>query len=721
MWQATGLLTKVSPEHADSVNELAQSTMRSLLTVMGIAYLAWFLAKTGVASIDFVTRIVPVTIVLLLTWVATTKLLAKHFYAACASWHLGLMLAITLAIYVFELPQIGFFYALLPLTCMVVMGRPSGLVMLCCIVGASLWLSTDAAHGILPQSYATQLIAAAVVSSIVGWASSRAFGTLTHWSLFALRTAQENVEETRARRAELARVLKDLDQAYYRLGRANASLTAAWRAAEESERARAEFATNLSHELRTPLNLVIGFSEMVLTAPESYGGQEIPGVYRSDLTAIWRSARHLLAMVNDVLDLARIDALKVGLVKEEIRIDDLVREAIDMVSEYVTSKGLDLRYETEDAVPSLWIDRLRIRQVLLNLLVNAARFTESGSITVMARTDGDEAVIRVTDTGRGIPSDDLPGLFEQFESVEESPIEGWSSGTGLGLPISKRLVELHQGRMGVESTYLSGTTIWFTLPLGGPSAEGPKLSRAARPRPTRRLGAAERIVVSCYRDPRAGAALTRYLSGYRVIPVTTIQQAIETAAEMEAVALVTDMRQIPADPDNLFCVTCDLPTMQDAAHAIGAQDYLVKPVSHDELWNAIERLGRPVARALVADDDPDVVRLFRRMLRTNLSARDCLEAYDGQEALGIIRSEHPDVVLLDLAMPHLNGQQVIAEMAAESDLADIAVIVVSARGEQGLDMRLRRPLEIRHPQGLRVGEAVRALGAALDALTPGWQ
>ena len=334
-------------------------------------------------------------------------------------------------------------------------GLLAGLVVEAGIVILSVWLHYGQPAGVLPSGFAISAIAMGALAGLLGWASSHALFTVTHWSIYSLHQARENMEAAREHRAQLARVVKDLDQAYSRLGRTNASLVAAWRAAEEAERFKAEFVTNVSHELRTPLNLIVGFSEMMLTAPESYDGVQIPGPYRSDLNVIHHNAQHLLALVDDVLDLARIEAGRLGLVKEETDLATLVAEATGMVHDYIAAKGLALHIRVAPDLPRIWLDRLRIRQVLLNLLVNAARFTERGSITLEVRREGQEVITWVTDTGRGIPEHDLPKIFQEFRSHRSTRVDV-AQRYRLWLPISKRFIELHHGRMGVESTYLQG-------------------------------------------------------------------------------------------------------------------------------------------------------------------------------------------------------------------------------------------------------------------------
>src|SRR5262249_55091727 len=202
---------------------------------------------------------------------------------------------------------------------------------------------------------------------------------------------------------------------YDRLQQANAELVTAWKAAEAAERSKTDFVTNISHELRTPLNLIAGFADMVLTSPESYG-TPLPAPYRRDLNAIYQSAQHLLTLANDVIALARVGRGRLSLAREPTDLRVVVAEACDIVREYVAAKGVELSVELPAEIPLLSLDRLRIRQVLLNLLTNAARFTERGSITISATVEGDRVVVRVRDTGRGIPPEELPHVFEEYHS-----------------------------------------------------------------------------------------------------------------------------------------------------------------------------------------------------------------------------------------------------------------------------------------------------------------
>jgi len=677
MWYTLYKSPESGPDFIRSAVELLQSTSRHLILATGGVYLAWYLVSTVMWPAELSWNVMLITPAVILTYVLSLRLLQKHLLAALVVWQIGLAAAITLAIYVFQQPVIAFFYTLLPLMAVVTVGWPAGLLTEALVTGLVWWLSRSPVMPPLPVSYGLGITAGGAFTGILGWASARALLTAIEWHLFSLAQAQENMESARQHRAQLARALKDLDLAYYRLQRANAALVAAQKQAEEAERFKAEFVTNVSHELRTPLNLIIGFSEMMMTAPESYGDTQIPGPYRSDLNAIYHSAQHLLALVDDVLDLARIEVGKIALARDEVDLASLVSEATDIVREYIAAKGLELQVRVEPDLPTLWIDRLRIRQVLLNLLVNAGRFTERGRIDVDVSRQDKEIVVRVTDTGQGIPDQDLPRVFEEFHSIDQ-PLSAWHSGTGLGLPISKKFVELHHGRMGVESTYLQGTSFWFTLPCTPAFASRPRLSRLDCSQPVVRLGISERIVVVVHDDPLVAPLLQRYMDGYRVVRAKDLEEGVALAEDIKALALVTDAgKETSVSSGDTLIVNCTLPNSVQMAATLGAEDSLVKPVSAQALLAAIDRLGRPVRRVLIADDEPEVVRLFRRMLRTRIQPQDCLEAYNGEEALRLVQTEKPDLVLLDLIMPEMDGQSVLEQMAADPRLADIPVIIGS--------------------------------------------
>ncbi len=729
MWQALRLSERTSPDFVNSARELGQRTSAKLILTVGVAYLIWHMAA-GLAWPGGVGwRVWLVSPVMLAASALAWVLLSRRYLLAQIVWQLGLLAAIALSAILFEEPRIIFLYAMLPLTAVITIGWPAAAAVEG-LMGAAMLALARAGFLPLEARDLALILAAGAFGGLLGWAASDSLLTVVYWSLSSYTQARDMTEEAQQNRGQLARVLKDLDQAYYRLQRANAALVAAWRAAAEAERFKAEFATNISHELRTPLNLIVGFSEMMMTAPESYGNTALPGPYRRDLNAIYTSAQHLLALVDDVIDLARIDAGRIALSRDEVDVAQLVREATDMVRDYVSAKGLYLQVRVAEPLPALWIDRLRIRQVLLNLLVNAARFTEKGGITVDVACLEGEIVARVTDTGRGIPSAELPRIFEEFRPQEDSGESPWAwhSGSGLGLPISKRFVELHHGRMGVESVFMEGTTIWFALPASTYTSmstltytsTSTYTSTGMRAAP--RHSADERIVVAVDEDASLARFLQRHLDGYRVVGACSAAEGLELIEELKPVAVLMDSHADPAalSLGGVPVIHCPLPSNLRAAQALGARAMLSKPVSRDELLAAIDGLGRPVRRVLIADDDPEMARMFERMLSSRLSPRDILEAHTGPEVLSLLQAERPDLLLLDLVMPEVSGQEVLRRMAADPVLADIAVIVITAQAQDAVTTQLQGEMRISRADSFRLGEIILLLEAVCGALAPGW-
>jgi CheY-like chemotaxis protein len=484
--------------------------------------------------------------------------------------------------------------------------------------------------------------------------------------------------------------------------------------------------TNISHELRTPLNLIVGFSEMIVTSPESYG-VSLPTEYRGDLNAIYRSAEHLLALTQDVLDLARVGAGRMALAREPVNLGQIVNDACAIVREYVEAKGLTLLIRLPPDLPQMMLDRLRIRQVILNLLTNAARFTEYGSIEVSVMYEKHVATIRVTDTGSGIPPTELPKVFDEFyhTSDEDSSSAKSFRGVGLGLPLSKRFVELHEGEMGVDSIENVGTTFWFSLPVGHLDyviAEPSKRSLG----PILASSGTEHILILCSPDIRLGPFLQHHLRGCRVLAAPDLISASSMAIRYRSTAILADIEiEVPADCDDLPVplIRIPLPNRDRMAAALGVSAYLVKPVSRNDLHAAIERVGTPIRKILIADDDERFTRLMTRLLHSTATQsidgeREILVAHNGEEALDLLEASRPDLLLLDLVMPGLDGHGVLSAITARSHLCDIPVIVISAQDQDEGHLRLDGILSILKPEGFRFEELLGAIDGLLDVLEP---
>lgn len=657
-------------------------------------------------------------------------LLLRHFpFIVQLVWMITMLWLLTLVAHIFRQPEALLFFPLFPLLAILTLSWGAATLIQILIITATIWLGADSGSNLLTANYAGIVIFSSTVALGIGGIVRHAIHYLIEWYIYSYAQAQAKVREAQQHRAQLYQLFQDLDRAYYRLDRANAQLVAARAAAEAVERFKTEFVTNVSHELRTPLNLIVGFTEMMTTSPESYDGVQLPGPYRSDINTVNRSAQHLLELVDDVLDLARIETGRLSLTRERVNLEWLLNDTISIVRDYITAKGLELQLHVHDNIPDLWIDRLRIRQVLLNLLVNAARHTAQGFIRIELQRVDDEVMIRIRDSGQGIAKEDIERIWEEFRSTEQ-PYSEWHSGTGLGLPISRKFVELHHGRIGVESTLGQGTTFWITLPyvqlaeteLAQNGSLAADRGRPSRYQPVVQIGSPERILVVVHEDEHIAMLLRRYLNSFQVLRTAGVAEAVQLCEEVRAVGIVLDSTvQVPNLPPDLLVIQLPLPSLRVAAQTMGVTALLVKPVSQNELFRAIDQLPTSPQHALIVDDDPDIVRLFQRMLRAYPTIKTCVTAHNGEEALQLMHKAKPDLVLLDLVMPKVDGDSFLHQMSKLSDFATLPVILISAKGQDHYQPNVTAAIRISKVNGLELGETVRALGALLDALTPGWE
>ncbi len=565
--------------------------------------------------------------------------------------------------------------------------------------------------------------AVVALTALACWLSARNLFTALAWVWSGYQQAQHNELAARARQAELRRALKALDEATYRLERANYMLGLARDQAEEARRLKQQFAQTISHELRTPLNLIVGFTELMAHSPEYYGCP-LPAAYQRDLSIVYRNARHLQTLVNDVLDLARIEAAQMGLLPEEIDPAVLVEEAVNTARSLVEARGLTLRLECEPNLPRLWVDPTRIRQVLFNLLNNAARFTERGSVTVSVRRQGDAIVFAVADTGVGIAADDLPRLFEEFRQVD-STTRRRHEGAGLGLAISKRFVELHGGRIWVESVVGQGSTFSFSLPLRARAlALGGDLVVASTTRVSE-INTADRVLLVVTPSPAAGALLARYLRGCRTVVARDLEQGQHLARQLTPQAVILDAASVtpPIPLDQLgsawgtpgaWFMSCPLPGEEPMRQRLAVDGYLIKPVSRQGLWDVLRQFGEEIDHILVVDDDRDFVRLMGRLLDNPIRRYQVISAYSGQEGLELLRYRRPDLLLLDLMLPDMSGVEVIERVRATPLGQHLPIVVVSAQDEMNTLEALRGEVKIVKADGFRPGEMVQWVQAILD-------
>lgn len=556
------------------------------------------------------------------------------------------------------------------------------------------------------------------LTALAVWLSSRRLFTVLGWALNATQQAQKSAEDARNHRAELKRVLQTLDIAYEQLERANRALIFAQEAAEQAYRFKSEFVANVSHELRTPLNLIVGFSEMMATAPESYGGVTLPREYRGDMMATYRSASHLLDLINDVLDLSQIEAGQLPLTREPTDLIEIVQEATGIVKGLADARGLKLETEMPAAPLVLGLDRTRIRQVLLNLLTNAMRYTERGWVRVRVTLQDAVVNVCVEDSGRGIDPHNLQRAFEAFSRLDEEQIR---DGSGLGLAISKKFIEMHEGHISIESELGKGTRVSFTLPL--PETQLMPLSALHLSRSLTQPHQRPRALL-LHDDRRTLALLRRHIDGcdFTLRTATTPKEMQHDLPH----AIITDpdwkndhlqvLEQLQA-PNHTLVITCPLPSMRRLGVLMGVDDFLPKPVTRDDLAAALARLAGAAKTALVVDDDPHIVRLIGRMLKTIDPNLHIYEAYGGSEGLEIARSQQPDVIFLDLGMPQMSGYALIDALTQDDDAPHIPIVVVSVRSIEEEATPLNGEIRIQRTGGFTLTEILQMLNIILHELT----
>ncbi|MDE0143148.1 MAG: ATP-binding protein [Caldilineaceae bacterium] len=469
--------------------------------------------------------------------------------------------------------------------------------------------------------------------------------------------------------------------------------------AEEADQAKAAFVAKISHEFRTPLNIILGLIDTMLEVPEAYG-KSLPPLLMQVLEIIQRNSNHLASMINDVLDLSQADAGRLRLHREWADLADDIKNAVVMVVRpLIERKALTLQVSIDDDFPQVYCDRTRIRQVVLNLVSNAARYTETGGIIVKATHQGSDVLISVTDTGPGITPQELDRIFEPFAQADQTrPAQG---GSGLGLSVSQQFIERHQGRIWAESKLGFGSTFSFTLPIapplpaGGTSAPGFAEDWVWHERTTwpqlPEMPRKQRIMV-CDESGDLAPLLSRHTDEIQFTESRDLPGALEAlqthpthmlilnaAAPQQLILLVEEARQ--AIPD-MPILGCAFPPKIHYALEAGAVDYLIKPIGLPDLAKALNSLDKPVKRILLVDDNPDIRQLYTQMLSIIDPALEITPTASGAEALAELHhrvrgSEAPDLVLLDILLPDMPGWQVLAEKNQDAAIRDIPVIAIS--------------------------------------------
>jgi signal transduction histidine kinase/CheY-like chemotaxis protein len=456
---------------------------------------------------------------------------------------------------------------------------------------------------------------------------------------------------------------------------------------EAADRHKSEFLANMSHELRTPLNAIIGYSEMLQEDAADLGAEQLT----DDLKKINAAGKHLLELINAVLDLSKIEAGKMELYLESFDVAGLVKDIAAVIQPLAAKNVNRLELRCPEDVGAMRADLTKVRQALFNLLSNACKFTDRGTISLAvareARDGQDWMVFCVSDTGIGMTPEQIARLFEAFSQADAATTRKYG-GTGLGLALSRRLCRMMGGDVTVASEAGRGST--FTIRLPAHVAEPAEEPVAPAPLADH-MPAGVGTVLVIDDEATVRDLMQRFLikEGFRVVTAAGGEEGLRWARELRPDAITLDVMMpgmdgwavlsaLKADPD-----VADIPVImltivddKNLGYALGASDYLTKPIDRERLVTVLKqhRRDRPV---LVVDDDAEVRQLLRRMLEAEGYA--VVEAENGRVALERLGGESPSLILLDLMMPEMDGFEFVAELRRHEGWRAIPIVVITAR------------------------------------------
>jgi PAS domain S-box-containing protein len=472
------------------------------------------------------------------------------------------------------------------------------------------------------------------------------------------------------------------------LAEANRELEIRNRQVEHTTKLKSKFLASMSHELRTPLNAIIGFSGLL--------GEEAAGSLNDKqkrfVGHIKQGADHLLQLINDILDLSKIEAGQLEFRCEDFHVKDAVPEVLSTIVPLAMAKGIRVEHKLETK-RTMYADRVRFKQILYNLVSNAVKFTpKQGKVSIECTDVGNLICVSVADTGIGIRPEDQQLIFEEFRQIEGANAH---EGTGLGLAITKRLVEQQGGTISLESEIGKGSRFTFTVPAGS-STGSVAITTSSPAAATGELGSYTPLVLIVDDEVASRELLASYLepAGYRVAMASSASEAVEKAQKLQPDAITLDILMPNANgfealmslkhsrlTANVPIIVVSIVDQQKMGFALGATDYLVKPVDKSVLLSTLRKHLRPqseeAAPVLIVDDDPRALDLLESALRS--AGYNTCTAHNGKAALEALSSTPVSAILLDLMMPEMDGFELLRRVKEDSNLRNLPIFVLTAK------------------------------------------
>jgi signal transduction histidine kinase/CheY-like chemotaxis protein len=541
--------------------------------------------------------------------------------------------------------------------------------------------------------HATKAISSGDLSTEIPVQSEDEVGLLASSFNQMARDLQANIDAKDRYAGELAKLNVELEDKVrartQELEAANRELHTANLKIREADRLKSEFLANMSHELRTPMNAIIGFTRLVRRKSVDL----LPLKQRENLEKVEISATQLLALINDILDLSKIEAGKMSVNLMPFDVAPLVDTCFATVESMAEEGKVRLLKVMPDDLPEVLSDQDKLKQIIINLLSNALKFTQEGEVKLSAAVEDASLRIAVSDTGIGLSPDALEYIFDEFRQADGSSTRE-HGGTGLGLSITKKLIHLLGGTIAVSSVEGKGSTFTVTLPLAKRDEEArTETVTADEEVPTSVEMKGKKLLLAVDDDPNVLLLLRQNLEeeGYYVVGALNAEEGIQKAKDIHPFAITLDIMMPQRDGWEVLShlkadrATRDIPIIvlsiidnKELGFSLGAFDYLVKPFDKEATLAVLQRIPRNHGkRVLVVDDEADAVDLLTQILQDEGYV--VKGTYSGEEALRALEAAPQDIILLDLLMPEMDGFEVIQRVKADPRWRDIPIVVVTAK------------------------------------------